>query len=218
MSREGVDFEYNFVWEHENAPAEQGDELAVRILHFLGYCDGQPDTKEASEWLGKRIAEHDAALLASRPQPEATTDARELDWENVFAILDFYEEREHDHNHVYNIQAARGFLKGRKARLASAREQGEAEVKGLRLDLGLARLTIDQRIAQIKQAETRIAELEAVERKVEKLWAALKAMVTAFDPYGTGGDAYHNHAEAITMAHAALATPAEGTTREGESK
>jgi hypothetical protein len=113
-----------------------------------------------------------------------------------------------------------------QACIASAREQDDEEewMKELSrrdyaektVDALLELIGVDYEWSSDYEFDDAVAEAEeklaSAERNGKEMRAALKAMVTAFDPYGTGGDAYNNHADAITMARAALATPAEGTT------
>jgi hypothetical protein len=261
MSHEGIDFESNFEWKHEPAPAERGeglkfDETMLRMLlaEFGIYyrdvrCGRWYPTKRnlaARKELVRIIDEavpRFRALLASHPQPEAATDARELAWKAVTGL--YYCGRvwsawqvgtmsEDDFTPAEDVdevvdEVAAEIESSFQARLASAREQGGMTCPscGCVVDkagrghhsaadcvfLKLAE-EAERELAEVRaDAQRQISETKV---KVEEMRAALKAMVTAFDPYGTGGDAYHNHAETITMARAALATPAEGTTREGE--
>jgi len=121
----------------------------------------------------------------------------EPNWENVFAILAFYEDREHDHNHVYNIQAARGFLEAEKARLAvrgqEMLESADAEV------LEVVRIATEQR-----------ARAEKAESETKALRKALTESDYWLDVLRRLGYAVESQQD---RNRAALATPAEETTK-----
>jgi hypothetical protein len=210
----------------EPAPAEQGEGLTKLIIQIVEYVKWafapSMSKKDATEFWNKL-----EAILASRPQPEAAKDVRELDygWQAEFRrVYSIPDNRALSNRDTDLADACK--LGWKLAHLASARDQGEADDKA---ELG----KLISNLAEVaKRAEQAEADAEAARRDRRVAWDdAIKderkgeEMRAAIDEWGCA----HDHPTLLDeigalidlgvipiKPRAVLANPAEGATREGE--
>jgi hypothetical protein len=198
------------------APAEQGEGLTKLIIQIVEYVKWafapSMSKKDATEFWNKL-----EALLASRPQPEAAQDAREL-VDRLRNGREGWLTESEEYGWGFNLsddEAVADIERSFQARLASARDQGE--LKARQWHEAYDRALDDVAIAK---ALTILAE-----RKGEEMRAAVIDCIPSswLDPLLTGASAViHKFScpeiEALlngvkARISAALATSAEGTTK-----